>query len=55
MSRAELETLRRVLRALDADDDHRLDAKERQAFFESVRDPAALVARLESEGRVQRA
>lgn len=55
MSRAELETLRRVLRALDANDDHRLDAKERQAFFESVRDPAALVARLESEGRVQRA
>src|SRR5690606_9251398 len=55
LSRAELETLRRVLRALDANDDHRLDAKEREVFFESVRDPAALVARLESEGRLPRA
>lgn len=55
LSRAELETLRRVLRALDSNDDHRLDAKERQVFFESVREPAALVARLESEGRLERA
>ncbi|WP_157069165.1 hypothetical protein [Sandaracinus amylolyticus] len=55
VSRAELETLRRVLRALDANDDHRLDAKERDAFFEGVRDPEALVARLEADGRLTRA
>lgn len=46
MNRPELESLARVLRALDANDDHRLDATERKAFFEGMRDPAALIERL---------
>lgn len=53
LSRPELEKLHAVLRALDANDDHMLDADERRAFFEHVRDPELLVARLE-DGSLRR-
>lgn len=52
LSRVELDTLRRVLRALDGNDDHRLDAAERRELFDGMSDPQALIARLEQENRL---
>lgn len=52
LSRVELDTLSRVLRALDGNSDHRLDAEERAELFEGMREPALLVARLQDEKRI---
>ena len=46
LSKPELRTLSSLLRALDANDDHRLDAKERQQLIEGLGDLRAFLAHL---------